>query len=157
AVSLEGIFDPTQTTYRDILAFFFQVHGPSTLDQQGNDRGTSHRSASRAPGGCCRSETPPPPDSRRRMLQSDPARRRAYLKCRTTNEDAMPKRVIAAALACAVTLVLAGCSSVPSPSDEFGDEQFTDNTSASSPDTQDSSERSEERRVGNEGRRCREQ
>lgn len=52
----------------------------------------------------------------------------------------MPKRVIAAALACVVTVVLAGCGSVPSPSDEFGDEQFTDNTSASSPDTQDSSD-----------------
>ncbi|MBU4464779.1 MAG: peptide-methionine (S)-S-oxide reductase, partial [Actinobacteria bacterium] len=36
---------PTKTTYRDILAFFFQIHDPSTLNRQGNDVGTSYRSA----------------------------------------------------------------------------------------------------------------
>ena len=30
---------PTKTTYRDILAFFFQIHDPSTLNRQGNDIG----------------------------------------------------------------------------------------------------------------------
>ena len=36
---------PTKTTYRDILAFFFQIHDPSTKDRQGNDIGSSYRSA----------------------------------------------------------------------------------------------------------------
>ena len=45
AEAIEIIFDPTVTTYRDILAFFFQIHDPTTKDRQGNDRGTSYRSA----------------------------------------------------------------------------------------------------------------
>jgi peptide-methionine (S)-S-oxide reductase len=45
AEAVEIVFDPTQTTYRDILAFFFQIHDPSTLDRQGNDIGSSYRSA----------------------------------------------------------------------------------------------------------------
>jgi len=45
AEAVEIVFDPSQTTYRDILAFFFQVHDPSTLNRQGNDVGTSYRSA----------------------------------------------------------------------------------------------------------------
>jgi len=44
AEALEVVFDPTKTTYRDILAFFFQIHDPSTLDRQGNDIGSSYRS-----------------------------------------------------------------------------------------------------------------
>jgi peptide-methionine (S)-S-oxide reductase len=45
AEAIEIIFDPSVTSYRDILAFFFQIHDPTTKDRQGNDRGTSYRSA----------------------------------------------------------------------------------------------------------------
>ena len=38
-------YDDSQTSYRDILDFFFQIHNPTTLNQQGNDRGTAYRSA----------------------------------------------------------------------------------------------------------------
>jgi peptide-methionine (S)-S-oxide reductase len=42
---IEIIFDPTQTSYRDLLEFFFQVHDPTTRNRQGNDVGASYRSA----------------------------------------------------------------------------------------------------------------
>lgn len=44
AEGIEIVFDPTVTSYRNILEFFFQIHDPTTLNRQGNDRGLSYRS-----------------------------------------------------------------------------------------------------------------
>jgi peptide-methionine (S)-S-oxide reductase len=45
AEAIEIVFDPSKQTYRKILEFFFQIHDPTTLDSQGNDYGSSYRSA----------------------------------------------------------------------------------------------------------------
>lgn len=45
AEGIEIVFDPYQISYRQLLEFFFQIHDPTTLNQQGNDRGASYRSA----------------------------------------------------------------------------------------------------------------
>ena len=44
AEGLEITFDPAVTTYRNILEYFFQIHDPTTMNRQGNDRGLSYRS-----------------------------------------------------------------------------------------------------------------
>jgi peptide-methionine (S)-S-oxide reductase len=45
AEAIEVIFDDAVLSYRDLLEMFFQIHDPSTINRQGNDRGLSYRSA----------------------------------------------------------------------------------------------------------------
>ena len=45
AEAIEIEYDPEKTSYKNLLDFFFQIHNPTTLNQQGNDMGPSYRSA----------------------------------------------------------------------------------------------------------------
>jgi peptide-methionine (S)-S-oxide reductase len=45
AEAVEIEYDDNLTSYKKLLDFFFQIHNPTTINQQGNDRGTSYRSA----------------------------------------------------------------------------------------------------------------
>jgi len=45
AEAIELSYDERIVTFSEILDFFFRVHNPTTLNQQGNDKGTSYRSA----------------------------------------------------------------------------------------------------------------
>lgn len=45
AEGIEILFDPSVITFRRLLEFFFQIHDPTTVNRQGNDRGMSYRSA----------------------------------------------------------------------------------------------------------------
>ena len=45
AEGLEITYDANETSYRNLLDYFFTIHDPTTKDRQGNDRGSSYRSA----------------------------------------------------------------------------------------------------------------
>ncbi len=44
AEGIELTYDTNETSFSEILDFFFRIHNPTTVDQQGNDRGSSYRS-----------------------------------------------------------------------------------------------------------------
>jgi len=45
AESLEITYDQDKTNYESLLDYFFRVHDPTTMNRQGNDTGSSYRSA----------------------------------------------------------------------------------------------------------------
>lgn len=45
AEGLEITYDTRQTSFKELLDYFFRMHDPTTVDRQGNDRGSSYRSA----------------------------------------------------------------------------------------------------------------
>ena len=45
AEGVELTYDTRATSFKEILDYFYRVHNPTTVDQQGNDRGSSYRSA----------------------------------------------------------------------------------------------------------------
>lgn len=45
AEALSITYDDSKATYSQLLDFFFRIHNPTTINQQGNDVGTSYRSA----------------------------------------------------------------------------------------------------------------
>jgi peptide-methionine (S)-S-oxide reductase len=44
AETLKIVYDENETDFKHLLDFFFRIHNPTTLNQQGNDIGTSYRS-----------------------------------------------------------------------------------------------------------------
>lgn len=45
AEALKITYDPAQTTHDELFDYFFQIHDPTTMNRQGNDIGSSYRSA----------------------------------------------------------------------------------------------------------------
>ncbi len=45
AEGIEITYNPDETSFKLLLDYFFRIHNPTTEDQQGNDRGSSYRSA----------------------------------------------------------------------------------------------------------------
>ncbi len=45
AEGIEITYDASETNFREILDYFFRIHNPTTVDRQGNDIGSSYRSA----------------------------------------------------------------------------------------------------------------
>jgi peptide-methionine (S)-S-oxide reductase len=45
AEGIEITYDADKTTYKELLDYFFRMHDPTTVDRQGNDKGSSYRSA----------------------------------------------------------------------------------------------------------------
>lgn len=45
AEAVEILFDPGRMSYRQLLGLFFQIHDPTTYEQQGSDVGPAYRSA----------------------------------------------------------------------------------------------------------------
>jgi len=45
AEALSITYDADALDFKHLLNFFFQIHNPTTLNQQGNDRGSAYRSA----------------------------------------------------------------------------------------------------------------
>jgi methionine-S-sulfoxide reductase len=45
AEAVRVVFNPTVISFEALLGYFFRLHDPTTLNRQGNDRGSQYRSA----------------------------------------------------------------------------------------------------------------